>query len=237
VSCALCLKQKPLQRSHIIPEFVYDALYDDKHRLRVLSSKPDRASRMEQKGFREELLCADCEGLIAKWERYVSLVFSGAITTSSRRDGNLVFVSGVDYAQFKLFQLSVLWRAGVSMLPFFSNVRLGPHEELLRKLIVAADPGDPHDYGCTLYALTKDNGVDRELITQPTQFRMQSVRGYHFLFGGMSWVYFVSSHGVPPGLKAAFVQRSGTFALLPVKSPGEMFIERLARRLHENRTR
>src|SRR3546814_5603951 len=33
--CALCLLPKPLQDSHIIPEFLYGVMYDDKHRYNV----------------------------------------------------------------------------------------------------------------------------------------------------------------------------------------------------------
>jgi hypothetical protein len=37
--CALCLQEVELRRSHIIPKFLYETLYDDKHRLQVLSIK------------------------------------------------------------------------------------------------------------------------------------------------------------------------------------------------------
>ena len=203
--------------------------------MRVLSTDPARPSWLEQKGLREDLLCVECESSVSKWEDHVARVFRGSIPTTSRRDGNLIWVSGVDYAKFKLFQLSVLWRSGVSMLPFFGKVKIGPHAEILRKRLLANDPGQPHEYGCALYALTNKDGVDRGLITQPHRFRMDLLRGYHFAFGGLSWLYFVSAHPVPGPLASAFVQRSGTFALLPQDSPGPMYVERLAKKLNENR--
>jgi hypothetical protein len=48
--------------------------------------------------------------------------------------GNVVHISGLNYEQFKLFQLSVLWRAGVSSHQFFDKVKLGQHAEELRLL-------------------------------------------------------------------------------------------------------
>jgi len=30
--CRLCQKEKPLVQSHVIPEFLYRPLYDEKHR-------------------------------------------------------------------------------------------------------------------------------------------------------------------------------------------------------------
>jgi hypothetical protein len=126
VPCALCLQPLELQRSHIIPEFLYESLYDDKHRLQVLSVLPDEPNWREQRGLRERLLCADCEGRLSKWERYASLVLKGGLPITYRREGNVVFISGLDYVQFKLFQLSVLWRAGASTLQFFEKVSPRP---------------------------------------------------------------------------------------------------------------
>ena len=37
MKCKLCLKENKLSRSHIIPEFFYKPLYDEKHRINVLS--------------------------------------------------------------------------------------------------------------------------------------------------------------------------------------------------------
>src|SRR3546814_16606531 len=75
--CALCLLPKPLQDSHIIPEFLYGVMYDDKHRYNVLSLAPERRERIEQKGVREQLLCRDCEQKFSKLESYASLVLQG----------------------------------------------------------------------------------------------------------------------------------------------------------------
>ena len=50
----------------------------------------------------------------------------------------------VEYEPFKLFHLSVLFRASVSTLPTFADVSLGPHEERLRNLLLARRAG-PED--------------------------------------------------------------------------------------------
>lgn len=143
--CALCLKDAELCRSHVIPEFLYESLYDEKHRLHVLSVLPDQPNWREQKGLRERLLCEACEQLLSPWERYASLVLKGGVPLAYRREGNVVFISGLDYRQFKLFQLSVLWRAGISSLPFFSKVKLGKHAETLRKCLLTGNPGSLND--------------------------------------------------------------------------------------------
>lgn len=145
--CALCLQPGPLQNSHIIPEFLYALLYDEKHRYNVLSVQHGEPNRIEQKGARERLLCLACERLLNGYETYASLVIKGgAKGISYRREGAIVFLQGIDYAKFKLFQLSVLWRAGVSSLPFFGHVQLGPHQEQLRKMVYTGDPGRSAEY-------------------------------------------------------------------------------------------
>jgi hypothetical protein len=50
-------------------------------------------------------------------------------------------INGLDYAMFKLFHLSVLWRAGVSTREEFRNVKLGSHEDVIRQMLLRDDPG------------------------------------------------------------------------------------------------
>jgi hypothetical protein len=37
--CKLCRLPRQLRKSHIIPEFMYTSMYDDKHRFHVVSTK------------------------------------------------------------------------------------------------------------------------------------------------------------------------------------------------------
>ena len=61
MNCALCLREAALCRSHIIPEFLYEPIYDDKHRLKLLSVIPEQPTTYKQKGIWEKLLCEACE--------------------------------------------------------------------------------------------------------------------------------------------------------------------------------
>jgi hypothetical protein len=191
------LRERELRLSHIIPEFLYDSLYDDKHRLHILSALPEERNQLKQKGERERLLCDDCESLLSKYERYASLVLGGDLPIQVGRDGNLLTFSGFDYKNFKLFQLSILSRAGVSTLPLFERVQLGPHAERLRALLRAEDPGPAELYACIMSVLTTSAGVVPTLIMQPTRGRNHGKPTYKFTMGGLMWVYFVTSQ--PPG--------------------------------------
>lgn len=79
MACALCLADRPLRESHIIPEFMYQALYDDIHRFHVLSKEPQERNKLFQKGLREALLCDDCEQYMGRYERYMSLFLGGEL--------------------------------------------------------------------------------------------------------------------------------------------------------------
>lgn len=231
--CALCQKNQELKRSHIIPEFLYESLYDDKHRLHIFSAMPNEENRIEQKGLREPLLCGDCESLLSKYERYASLVLSGTAPVQSQRDGKLVIISGIDYCRFKLFQLSILWRAGVSSLPIFERVQLGPHAERLRSMILAQDPGPAELYACMMWLLTTSSGVDPAIIMQPTPVRILGKTTYKFTMGNLMWQYFVASQSPPYPFQYSVLRETGD-AVMQLGNIGDMqdlgaFVQKVAK--------
>ena len=63
--CKLCLCNKEIRNSHIIPEFMYQNIYDPEPKrfiaLTVNSINLEYSrKKFEQKGIREYLLCGDC---------------------------------------------------------------------------------------------------------------------------------------------------------------------------------
>lgn len=206
--CALCLQEATLRNSHVIPEFLYESMYDEIHRFHVLSAIPDKKNSMEQKGLREKLLCDKCEQQISRYEGYAKKVLKGGIALEFQTKGNFIEVSGLNYQLFKLFELSILWRAGVSSLPFFEDVTLGPHEEILRKMLLEENPGEVRDYGCLMFGL-KDKSVVADLMVQPERIRFDGINSYRFVFGGFHWQYIISSHNSAK-YSPAFIQPSGS---------------------------
>lgn len=149
--CRLCLQEAELRNSHVIPEFVYTALgvYDEKHRFCAFSTDPNVRVDTHQKGLREKLLCDTCEGRLNVWETYAKKVLFGGVALDVEGDEQLGAIAhGVDYEKFKLFAMSLLWRASVSTLETFENVTLGPHEDKLRRLLLVGDAGERWRYGC-----------------------------------------------------------------------------------------
>lgn len=233
-TCRLCFKEGVLKNSHIIPEFIYSPLYDDKHRFHVLSNINARGPAKLQKGIREYLLCGDCEATLSKYERYVSLILSGQLAVRSTRNGKLVTLEGLDYKQFRLFGLSVLWRASVSTLQMFEQVKLGPHEEVLRQLLLAQNPGRPNQYPFMLAPIVHKDEVQTDLIMQPTWTRAEGHYGYRFVFGGLAWAFLVSSHKPPAVIANAAISEQGKTVMLISDIEKMPFITNLVQELIEN---
>lgn len=214
-TCALCLRPSVLINSHIIPEFVYTALYDDLHRFHQLQISEGESS-LHQKGHRQPLLCKDCEQRFSIHEKYVSEVFSGKIPVHATQVGKLIKVTGLDYFHFKLFGLSILWRAGVCSHRFFSKVELGPHQEVLRQMLLADSPGPRLKYAFLLSQLisAESDYKPDDIIVEPTLSRFNGHRCYRFVFSGMIWTFTVSSHNLIPPISSTTLSEEGEMQMI-----------------------
>lgn len=223
MKCALCLREETLCDSHIIPEFLYTTLYDDKHhRFHAISLDSKKRDKQHQKGIRQKLLCVSCEQALSEPESYVSKLLNGGMLLSGHREENRLHLSGLNYKQLKLFQLSILWRASVSSLSEFSEVKLGPHEETIRLMLRTSNGGLAEEFGCIMSVITHDSKPLTGLVVPPTRARFAGHRAYRFVFGGMGFVYVVTRTHLPAALKAAFTQENGdtVVRLQPVTEMG-----------------
>lgn len=231
MKCALCKKDNKLSKSHIIPEFLYQTLYDEKHRFHKISDDIKKRNQLLQKGIYERLLCAQCEQHISKYERYGSLVLNGGFDLTFRRKERLNYFGNIDYKQFKIFALSILWRAGVSKLDAFSQVKLGPHEEKLRKMVQDENPKERHDYPFLLSPIVHENEIVEALIVPPTFTRLAHHMAYQFVLGGIAWVFVVSSHKAPKEFVAASIGKNNELAMLPLPLTDMGYIMDMAKEL------
>jgi hypothetical protein len=228
--CRLCHSEgEELRFSHILPEFLYKPLRDEKHRYIAFMHKQETGAKrvLLQKGIREYLLCGDCEQVLAKYERYAANVLRKLPDTARQLPG-VVPVKGVDYTKFKIFQLSLLWRAGVSRQASFQEVNLGPHEEVLRSMILKGDPGKPIEYGCVLMR-TEDPKAFSHIIRTPRHLRFSEHHAYGLLLFGMIWIFIVSSHSDQIYEKNSFLTEAGVLPIHVItKASGDQYIAALA---------
>ena len=200
MKCRLCLQERNLRKSHVIPEFFYKPLYDGKHRFHVLTTSTEEKSIYLQKGVRERLLCKDCEMSISQVENYARHFFFAPpgpqdVGLQYEQHNDCIVIENIDYQKFKLFQLSILWRASIATSDPFSEVCLGPHEERIRQMLVDQDPGDQQLYPCVMVGILRAvNTPLTEVIMLPTGVRFHGHKGYRFVFGGCAWLFVVSHH-------------------------------------------
>jgi hypothetical protein len=191
--CRLCLEERPLRRSHILPELLHRQISDEKFRA-VEVSVSRGTTRIRQTSEWQHLLCGACEALLQEHETYFSRVWF-EFPKLPERPPQSVQVSGLDYRSFKLFHLSILWRAAVSERLAFEPVELGPHAEKLRKLLLSGDPGPAERYSLSGTILLDDDGAIHHKVLTP--YFQSRVEGHHFylgIYGGCEWTITVSSH-------------------------------------------
>ena len=194
--CRLCLRPRTLRRSHIIPEFLYRPLYGRTHRA-ISLHRGLRYLRRFGTGLREPLLCSECESIFQRYEDYFARRWFQArpLPTLVPVPANLIVASDLDYGPFKLFHLSVLWRASVSTLVEFRDVRLGPHEEHLRHMFLSSDPGPQDKYRIMATLLLRPGTRIPHIgvVTVPQRRRYGSHWIYSAIYAGCAWHVVVSS--------------------------------------------
>lgn len=194
--CKLCHHDRQLRNSHIVPEFLYENLYNSRHQLMGIHGRGPKGWEILQKGIREHLFCEDCE---QHFNKYFEKPFRRQwIENFPLPDPWLTdqvhCIKVDDYVSFKLFHLSVFFRASVSTLPTFAEVSLGPHEERLRRLLLARNPGRPDQYPIFAHAVVRH---DTHRIVQMVSRAHGSFYGgrpcYGMMYGGVQWWIRVTS--------------------------------------------
>jgi hypothetical protein len=213
--CQLCLKPAILCESHVISEFFFSNLYDEKHRYYALCSIRGERIELLQKGLRQELLCKTCDGQFGKYEDYAKRVLYGGgpeIVYEKLGGGNCRYW-GIDYRKFKLFLMSLLWRLDVTTIPALIGVSLGPkHQERLRKMLQVEDPGEPWQYGCLIARLLHEGKPFKDSISPPVPGKYKDHHIYVMAITGFLFYYMVSSHR-PAIVDEAFLRKDGSIVI------------------------
>lgn len=232
MACRLCKQNNSLMKSHIFPEWLYTPLYDENHRFFVLSTNENKRRGTRPKGIYGKLLCSECEQQFSKWEGYARAVFYGDDRRIRREDYGKTFVlSGLRYTPFKLFQMSLIWRASIANRPEIPRINLGPHGERLRRMLLEERPGETYQYAAILMSLPKSQDqIMRELIYPPELLprKIDGHTGYRAVLGGVFWLFVVSNHSADLRDKDLFLTNDGRLPIYKVGEPALEFMRKLA---------
>jgi len=211
--CKLCLQEKELCReSHIIPGFHYKFLYGSNNKLIYLNSQ--KAEVRYNSEYESDILCKECEeGILGRLDDYAAKLIHNEFPTKSlfrleQIDGKECSVlencPNYDYARFKLFLLSLLWRASIASRPFFRAIRLDSWvEENLRKMVLNSRPGEPEEYPCFINLPPLVPGPDGRFgfntLHMPTMsprcVKKDQLEICEFVIEGMHYFFLVSKPG------------------------------------------
>lgn len=194
--CRLCLKDRKLCDSHIIPEFLYSGLYNDKHQMMGINGAGTKGWKPLQKGITEKLFCEPCE---QHFSNHVEAPFKSdwcdkfPLPDPWPTD-HVELVRVRDYRSFKLFHLSIIFRAGVSTSATFAQVQLGAHEERMRQLLLGLDPGRADRYSVFGYAVVRhDNHRIVQMVSPPRASSFGNRPCYGTIYAGVQWWVRVTS--------------------------------------------
>ncbi len=187
---------RPLCRSHIVPNLVYKPIKNEKRQL--LSVGPHDVKKI-QTGIWEHLLCEKCEQVLNEHETKFKNIWMDTIPPDfthlrTKPLEDIIEVSVPDYDSFKLFHLSVFWRAAVSSRHKTGDISLGPHEEAIRQLIYDGNPVEPGVYPFWAVLILDDGGRPVPIVTQLAEAaeRWNHHRQYFMSYAFCDWFFVVA---------------------------------------------
>jgi hypothetical protein len=217
ITCKLTGTEGSPVKAHIIPRSFYSLGQKGPINGKVIRLKIDDTviKRSPNGEYDETILTHEGEKYFKEIDTYAfdCLIKRGQEATLYHDGENPLCaeIEKYDYKKLKLFFISLLWRAGVSTRPMFSNVSLGLHEANLRRMILESDPGTDLDYSVMLgiHRDTPDHGfpIMDPILRRDPENKFQY---YHFMLGtsvacikvdkqdfGESWREFVIKDGAP----------------------------------------
>lgn len=100
--CRLCEKKADLRNSHIIPKFFFNEVKRNSLTKKMRCSTD--INKIKQDGVKPQFLCAECEELFSKYEKF----FSENIYENYKKFPN--FILNSDNDKLRYFVLSICWR-------------------------------------------------------------------------------------------------------------------------------
>jgi hypothetical protein len=209
---------------------MYQELFDKKHQFyRLTKPNPDSKnySKLPTGEYEGNILCFECDNVqIGRLEDYARRVMYGGelkesepLKVVNKVDSNGIrytHIQNINYKKFKLFLLSILWRASISKRNFFSNVYLGPYEETIRQMIINEDPKEPYDFPCLLITIRRDEPIASQIIKSPTKLKEERCTKYHFFICGISYVFHVPKHNLPDYLFEGVINKSNEMKIFHI---------------------
>ncbi len=93
------------------------------------------------------------------------------------------------------------------------KVDLGPHEEIIRGMILSKNPGSQRKYGFVSIMPLFNGKIVDDLILQPDWVRGRSGRIYNFVAGGCIYLFHVSNQNIEKEAEQWLINPDGTWVI------------------------
>jgi hypothetical protein len=210
-----------------LPEFFYASLYGTHPRKYVeLVARPTvRRIQRPQGLYQPDFLCEACETRFSVYEQYARrLLYDAPVQLHDVQDHEALWLSSIDYRLFKLFQASVIWKAGACELEEYSAVRLGPHEPKLRSMLLQEDPGGSLDYPCLIeFCPALAQKLGRDFVIPPVVGEFEGEQLYRFAFAGFFWDFVVPKLAPSSKFAKFLLREDGSLGIIRMDTPWKGF--------------
>ncbi len=187
VGCKLTGDRSPFVKAHVIPKAFTKRVWPQ---VPLMESDGDnRPIRRWSGWYDSKLVCQRGEDILARYDDYgyKTLEMAGLLVRGDRPRlalvaENVVTIPSVDIGLFRLFGLSLLWRAAISKLPAFKDIQL-PERAIgsLREAVLTSDPGKPNYHPIWLSCFDQ---VDTENVS-PYHLDFESEKFARFFLDGV----------------------------------------------------
>ncbi|WP_133164239.1 hypothetical protein [Solimonas fluminis] len=189
--CKFCGADRRLIKAHIIPEAFFRQLKVPGETPILVSSRKGHFKKKSPIGvYDSNILCAECEGLFAAPDNYGAKILIQEFDSLFEpviRHGRIVAFTGkgIDQTLLQKFLVGTLWRASVSGQDYYSNVRLGPLEEMAKAAFLDPTHPEAHRFSSLLsrWQVSKERESLADAMMDPLPEKWNQVRAYRFYFG------------------------------------------------------
>lgn len=200
--------------SHIVPKFCYKALNDEKNRAFVVDPYKWEVTGHVQSGVSVPMLCVQCEQFLnEKYEKPFYRYWYGGGVIERLVKNRRLYLTGIDYTSFKLFHISILFRASVDSR-FVERSLPAHHVEKLRRMVLSFEPGSEACYPIWATAIEDHRGgVSEDVVEFPMATRLYGHWSRRSTYSGCHWNIVTSSHPCDR-MSRVCLRENGTMPLL-----------------------
>jgi hypothetical protein len=202
--CKMCLLEKYLCKSHILPKHSYKILKSDGYAIYLNNENAKYPNKQKDYSgiFDKNILCKECECILSAYEDYgYQFIYSGLEDIEKIINNQKITIrgSGYDYKKIKLYFLSILWRASITDHQFFDQVKLSSsQEEFLRNILLNNFEIKEHEFPLAIFLPNPEkqgfNVLDICITQSPYVNKSSCHEVAIFTVTGQSICFFISNN-------------------------------------------